>query len=253
MRSLTSLLDSASVQAIKRALKTHFPRATQFASGLRRERTTHTEMMSRFQRIYEGNYWEGDESVSGQGSSLEQTAVLRSVLPSLLGDLHVSTLLDAPCGDFFWMKELSLDVDYIGVDIVPEVIRQNQLKYAGPRRTFLTRNIARDDLPRADAIHCRDCLDHLSFEDALGALRNFQRSGATYLLATTYVDRTQNDDIVTSYWRPTNLQLAPFSFPPPLHLINEHCTEEGGIWADKSMGVWTLQDLRLPRQRPRWL
>jgi hypothetical protein len=249
---MTYILDSDSLHTIKQALKRRFPRATQFASGLLRERLTDAEMTERFQRIYKGNYWSGTESVSGLGSSMEQTAVLRRVLPSLLKDLGVSTLLDAPCGDFHWMKELPLDVDYIGVDIVPEAIAQNHATYAGPRRTFLVRNITRDELPRADAIHCRDCLDHLSFEDALSALRNFQRSGATYLLATTYVDRTSNDDIPTSHWRPTNLQAAPFCFPPPLQLINEQCTEEDGKWADKSMGVWKLQELPLSRSRPRW-
>jgi hypothetical protein len=233
------------MQAIKNVLKARFPRATKFASGLLREGTSHEEMTRRFKHIYQGNYWGGDQSVSGLGSSLEQTAVLRSVLPSLLKDLRVSTLLDAPCGDFFWMKELTLDIDYIGVDIVPEAVERNQRQYAAARRTFLVRNITQDVLPHADGILCRDCLDHLSFDDAFRALQNLKRTGAAYLLATTYVDRTRNDDIETSHWRPTNLQLAPFLFPPPIQLINEHCTEEGGKWSDKSLGVWKLQELRL--------
>ena len=134
----------------------------------------------------------GDESVSGLGSSLNQTVVLRRILPSLLRDLHVATLLDAPCGDHFWMKELSREAEYIAVDIVPELIHQNEAKYAGPRKKFIVRDITRDPLPQADCVLCRDCLDHLSFQDALLALHNFQRTGARYLLVTTHADRTES-------------------------------------------------------------
>jgi hypothetical protein len=40
-----------------------------------------------------------------------------------------------------------------------------------------------------------------------------------------------------------NLQLPPFNFPAPLRLIEENCTEDGGKYADKSLGLWRLSDL----------
>jgi hypothetical protein len=83
----------------------------------------------------------------------------------------------------------------------------------------------------------------LSFEHAFRALENFRRSGARYLLATTYTARTLNKDIITGRFRPTNLHQPPFRFPPPLQLINEECTEEGGKWSDKSLGLWRIDDL----------
>jgi len=43
--------------------------------------------------------------------------------------------------------------------------------------------------------------------------------------------------------RTLNLNLPPFSFPNPLRIINEKCTENGGAFADKSVGVWRLADL----------
>jgi hypothetical protein len=38
-------------------------------------------------------------------------------------------LLDIPCGDFNWMKLLNLGVDYIGADIVGELIAENRRRF----------------------------------------------------------------------------------------------------------------------------
>jgi hypothetical protein len=39
------------------------------------------------------------------------------------------------------------------------------------------------------------------------------------------------------------MELAPFNFPPPIELINEGCTEGDNLFADKSIGLWRLQDI----------
>jgi hypothetical protein len=44
-------------------------------------------------------------------------------------------------------------------------------------------------------------------------------------------------------WRPLNLQAAPFHFPDPLALIDEKCTEDDGVYADKQLGLWSLSDI----------
>lgn len=206
-------------------------------------------MRTAFRHVYDTNAWGGRDSVSGEGSSLEQTVVLRQILPSLLRSIQATTLLDAPCGDHFWMKELALGVElYIGVDIVKELIDQNRRRYGGRGKQFFVKDITKDRLPGVDCILCRDCLEHLSFEHSFRALENFRRSGSKYLLATTYTQRMHNRDIVSgASWRPNNLQQPPFSFPPPVYLINEECSESGGKWADKSLGLWRIDDL--PRFR----
>ncbi|HJU06186.1 MAG TPA: class I SAM-dependent methyltransferase [Nitrospiraceae bacterium] len=244
-----SLFEKSSIQRLYTLLKQQYPQSARFmrdlltkVEGLYRK-TERNRTRSVFSEIYLNNGWGGQESVSGAGSSLSETVVLRRELPNVFRDLSVSSLLDAPCGDHFWMKELPLDFPYIGGDIVRELIYRNRLKYGNPRKTFLVLDITKDRLPNVHTILCRDCLDHLSFQDAFRALSNFRRTGATYLLATTYKDRTQNDDIATGEWRPTNLRLPPFSFPSPLTLIVEECTEDDGLWADKSLGVWKFNDL----------
>src|SRR4051812_25476636 len=138
---------------------------------------------ARFQRIFEENAWGNSESVSGEGSNLERTKVTRAQLPGLLTRHGVRSILDAPCGDFFWMKALDLgDINYIGVDIVPEIITRDVELYAGPRRQFLLCDLVDGALPAADLILCRDCLVHLPYAETWKALENMKRSGATWLL-----------------------------------------------------------------------
>jgi hypothetical protein len=219
------------------------------ASRLKRLASVQTfaSVKRKFSHIYQHNVFAGADSRSGGGSSMEQTESLRRELPLLFRELGVRTLIDAPCGDFHWMQHADLGVErYVGIDVVEELIAANQRRYGGERISFQCLNIIEDGLPRADLIFCRDCLVHLNFAQAKRALQNFKRSGAQYLLTTTFTNREGNVDLVgRDIWRTLNLELAPFDLPRPLRLINEHCTEGGGAYADKSLGLWRLADLPL--------
>jgi SAM-dependent methyltransferase len=187
-----------------------------------------------------------DESLSGPGSSTSQTATLRRVLPDVLRTLGVQSLLDAGCGDFNWMRHIDLALNrYIGVDIVEDLIARNRQRHGSGVREFLCLDLASADLPRADAVLCRDTLAHYSLAGARAILRNLARSSARYLLATSFPGRGANADIPIGGWRPLDMQAAPFDFPPPLRVVLENCTEMGGQYADKSVGVWELQRLAL--------
>ena len=72
---------------------------------------------------------------------------------------------------------------------------------------------------------------------------NVSESGIKYLLTTTFPDRDHNPRISAGSWRPINLQIPPFSFPEPIKIINEECTESGGIYKDKSLGLWKIADI----------
>lgn len=185
-----------------------------------------------------------DDSLSGPGSSLGQTETLRRELPGLLQELGVRILLDAGCGDHRWLGRTELPIDrYIGVDVVPDLIARNEaLALTG--RSFLLADFTRDDLPPAELVLTRDTLVHYDLATALCALANLRRTGARWLLATTFPDRRANPDSDLGGWRPLNLTLQPFGFPPPLRLIREGCTEQGGAYRDKSLGLWRMADLR---------
>lgn len=210
----------------------------------------HAENMKEvFTRVFHENTWMDDQSASGRGSNLEQTRVLRAELPRLLAKFNVRTMLDAPCGDFNWMKETELGIEqYIGADIVEEIVAANQRMYANDNRRFLKLDLTKDVIPEVDLILCRDGLVHLSFADIGAALENFKASGSAYLLTTTFPSRDVNKNSPTSgAWRPLNLSLSPFNFPAPLELINEECTEGDGDWADKSLGLWRLAEIESPK------
>ena len=185
----------------------------------------------------------GHESVSGPGSSLANTAEIRKQLPLLTHDLRVRSLLDAACGDFNWMRHVNLGIKYIGADVIPSLVQQNQENFSGPNKKFMVLDITRHPVPKVDLIFCRDCLVHLSNEDVFRALRNFQESKSKYLLTTTFERREVNSDIATGDWRPANLRIAPFNFPEPIRIIDEKCTENDGIYADKTLALWKLKDL----------
>jgi hypothetical protein len=203
------------------------------------------DLAGRFERIQRTNLWGASTSVSGLGSEDPATAAIRQALPPLLKRLGVRTLLDAPCGDAGWIGRCRLGVDYVGVDIVPSLVAaNNQRAEQGelPGR-FVTSDITRDELPRADLILCRDCLVHLSFRNIAAALERFRASGARFLLATTFPDWLDNGDCEDGDWRALNLTMPPFDWPATADLINERCDEGGGGWQDKSLGLWRLADL----------
>jgi hypothetical protein len=185
-----------------------------------------------------------NESISGPGSSLAETRQIRAGLPPLLAELGVRSLLDAPCGDFNWMKEVALDsVEYLGIDVQHDLVEENRRRYAGPRRRFQRLDLLSDDLPTADCILCRDCLVHLTLDEIGLVLQNFKRSGARYLLTTTFTDHPCNEETSRGQWRTVNLETAPFGFSPALRLLNEGSSESGGAYADKCLGLWRLEDL----------
>ena len=92
-------------------------------------------------------------------------------------------------------------------------------------------------------IFCRDCLVHLSFNKIFNAINNIKKSNSKYLLTSTFPARRKNRNIFTGGWRPLNFQLKPFNFPTPLMIINERCSETGGKFFDKSLGLWKIEDL----------
>jgi glycosyltransferase involved in cell wall biosynthesis len=211
-------------------------------------------MTNVFEDIYVTNVWGSSESHSGHGSSATATRFLRTALSQLLSDLAIQSMVDVPCGDFNWMRLLDPPIDYLGADIVPQLIEANQRNYARPGRAFILLDITKDILPRADLVFSRDLLVHLSERDIRLALQNIFDSGARYLVATTFTSRDKNVDIPTGLWRTLNLQRPPFSFPPPLRLINERCEEGEGLWADKCLGVWDVNDLKgdAPAKETAW-
>ncbi|MDX2360715.1 MAG: class I SAM-dependent methyltransferase [Crocinitomicaceae bacterium] len=225
---------------MRKFLKKYFPFVLTFFNVYARYKYKDKSTQQVFDSIYASNSWEGDESVSGQGSDLEQTEVVRGELPKIIEKFDIKSILDAPCGDHYWISQVDLkDIKYTGADIVQELIDRTAKKY--PEKNFIQLDLVSDSMESYDLVFVRDCFVHLSQENILKALNNIKKSNSTYLLTTTFPEKTKNMDIVTGGWRWLNFQEAPFNFPEPLYVFNEKCTE-GKKFTDKSMGLWKISD-----------
>jgi hypothetical protein len=173
-----------------------------------------------FASIWRYNYWLSEESRSGPGSSLAQTETLRNALPQLVADYGIRRMLDAPCGDLNWMRHVlpDLNIDYVGGDIVEDIIRENRARYASHACMFESLDVTVDQLPSADLWMCRALFFHLSNTDIIKAITNYLRSDIPWVLMTNCVTDTShiNTDIHTGGYRILNLLLPPFELPDPV-------------------------------------
>jgi SAM-dependent methyltransferase len=205
-----------------------------------------------FTVTYHNNLWGGNESVSGPGSSLEQTEIIRTELARLIKNYQIKTIIDAPCGDFFWLKEVVANTyheidSYLGLDIVAELIESNRSKYAKEKIDFKCADLTKDTLPQADLIISRDCFIHLSYQNIYKALRNFKRSKSNYLLISSYTNHP-NQNIKKAYSleaRTINIARFPFCIKKNLEVINENCTEFDGAYNDKSLILIKIAQINL--------
>lgn len=197
-----------------------------------------------FSGYYKTNKWGDDESRSGKGSNLAATEGVRALLPPLLSELNIQSMLDLPCGDYHWMRHVDLGIEsYTGGDIVEDMIAENARQHARDGVAFQVIDLIEGPIPTHDLIFTRDCLVHLSSDHVKAAIRNIKASGSTWLLTTTFPDRGQNDEISTGQWRLIDLQKPPFDLPQPHKLIpegNEHVRGQG---KNKMLGLWRVSDL----------
>jgi hypothetical protein len=200
-----------------------------------------SDLIKKFTEIYDKNLWSSAQSKSGSGSELLNTVVLRKELPFVFAKYNITSMLDIPCGDFNWMKEVDLTgIEYIGADIVTTLVEENKIKYPGV--DFRTLDITKDDLPKVDLVFVRDCLGHLSNENVFKALEKIKASGSKYLLTTSFTKWNFNSNVKDGGWRCINLLINPFLLKPQ-YLINEDCREGYPNYNDKCMILFDLENL----------
>lgn len=174
------------------------------------------DIEAKFSNIFEYNLWGSTESKSGTGSELNYTENLRKWLIDFCVRAEIKTIVDAPCGDFNWMRQVLpiLQVRYQGFDIVEAIVQHNSKHFGTESITFSQANICEDKLPACDLLIVRDCLFHLSYKDIQLFLKNIGTCDYKFLLTTTHKisDDLGNRDIVTGDFREIDLFQAPFYF-----------------------------------------
>lgn len=196
---------------------------------------------AKFKLIHKFNLWASDESVSGPGSELARTNVVRTFLNQFIQEQGIRTVLDIPCGDFNWMQHVNLQgVSYLGGDIVPGLISENLSRHGKDNQHFAVIDITTDTLPTVDLIIVRDLFIHFHSANTLKALEAIVQSGSKFLLTTTWPDSVENLEIRDGYNFNINLELPPFNLPSPLVMLEEARDANSNR---NCMGLWEISSI----------
>ena len=224
----------------------------------------HSLIKKEFTSIYKNNEFGSLESKSGPGSTLEETVELRQRLVDIIEKYNIKSIVDVPCGDWNWMREIADKLEhYIGGDIVEECVLDNKRKYGTENINFINFNLLIDTLPKADLLLVRDVIGHYPLYEGKIILENILNSECKYFLSTTTLNVIRGGDFsnyknkeIEYYGRHymVNLLSEPFNFPEPLEYILEP------PWIDmyddgerKVLALWDLEKVRNAMNEPNYL
>ena len=133
----------------------------------------------KFSIIYYTGYWKNHKSssLSGAGSNIQKNSIFLKKLSFFIKNKKIRSVTDIPCGDFSWFKKLTLsNINYLGGDIVPDLIQRNKIKYRGKFNKFIILNIKTDRIPDADFLIVRDLFIHFNDKEIFQYLNNLKKS-----------------------------------------------------------------------------
>lgn len=148
------------------------------------------ERSERFSKVYRDAVWgmpEDDFSIfwSGSGSKNININEYTDYVCQFCSENMINSIAEIGCGDFRVANNLlqkisdhGLFVNYIGIDIVDEVIQYNKEHFENKRITFLCMDAVVDQIPYADLYLVREVFQHLnnqSIEAILSKLENQSR------------------------------------------------------------------------------
>lgn len=198
-------------------------------------------MRDNLRSVFETKSWAGKSGAhprSGPGSDMASTERLRAALPGIFDRYRVKTFVDAPCGDWFWMRHVDLTgISYVGGDISKDLIDRVTTDHTRPGVSFRHLDITSDPLPASDLFLCRDCLFHLKFWLRWKFFENFAASDGRYLLLTLHHVAENQPVMANGGFKRFDPTKAPFNLAPPLELIRE--TDDRAGDDQRSLGLWS--------------
>jgi len=196
-----------------------------------------------FSEIYKSNKWSSNESVSGPGSELFYSKNLIKELQKIIKKYEINSIIDAPCGDCNWIKEVSFpaNLKYLGVDIVEELICINQSKkfVFTNRINFICEDITSYEFEKYDLWISRDVLIHLSNENCIKLLNNFLFSQSSFFMANDYPFVYSNIDIKNGNFRFINLHKEPFNLPKPIYQFDDYIFPS----TPRTIKIWSREQI----------
>ena len=132
-----------------------------------------------FRRIYSKQVWgnNGERFYSGPGSYGPASDLYCAAVIGFIQENGIRRVVDCGCGDFSVGKRIvdATDVQYVGVDVVPELIQHHRKKFQSSRVSFVCANIITDELPVADLYLVRQVLQHLTNDEIAKVLERLSR------------------------------------------------------------------------------
>ncbi|WP_439883028.1 class I SAM-dependent methyltransferase [Pontibacter sp. MBLB2868] len=155
------------------------------------EKTDHQKV---FTDIYINKIWGGNsesEFYSGSGSDDDYSKPYIDLISNFIKHNNISSVVDLGCGDFRVGRSLieATDINYIGVDVVEELINFNTSNYGSDKIVFKKLNIVHDSLPSGQLCLIRQVLQHLSNNDIKRVLRKL--NNFDYVIVTEHLPCTQ--------------------------------------------------------------
>ena len=164
-------------------------------------------MRSVFRAIHRQDLW---GTGSGPGSRPDATERYQALVQELVASETVRSVLDVGAGD--WQFSRSMDwsgVDYLGVDVVPELVAENERRYGSTNVRFALLDAAAEELPPADLILVKDVLQHWPNAPIARFLSRLPAK-AIVLVTNTTNGVTCNADAVVGGYRFLDIRLPPF-------------------------------------------
>lgn len=128
-----------------------------------------------FTEVYQKALWgtnaEG-KGWSGGGSSAELSKPYREYLEAFFQEHDIQSIVDVGSGDWESTKMFDFSqIDYIGFDVVKEVIDRNQEQFGAGNIKFVHANFLEIDLPEADLLICKHVCQHITNQDVFTLLK----------------------------------------------------------------------------------
>lgn len=195
------------------------------------------------EQIYAINLWGGEkeEFYSGEGSHAPKIVepYLETLIKMLTSFDPFLTVCDLGCGDFNVGKELfQYSKNFIAVDIVPDLIEHNKVKFKSDNLEFQCLDIANDDLPSGECAILRQVLQHLSNAEIMkivSKLKNYK-----YIVLTEHLPFgpfQPNVDIISGQGIRLKKKSGVDLLAEPFNLQIKETRELLRINLDKSKGI----------------
>jgi hypothetical protein len=187
-----------------------------------------------FTQIYRNKLWgriEGNKFFSGRGSLDKFAIPYAEWLTRFITEHNIRTVVALGCGDFRIGQRIcsAVSVNYVGVDIVPELIAYNHSQFGSERVSFKFANIIEDELPDGELCLIRQVLQHLSNKQISSVLTNCTKF--RYLIVT--------EDVHSGRRMRPNLDM--------MHGPDNRVFKRSGVFLDRApFNLQTLNLLEIP-------